>query len=102
MKELEWSQGFPIITLWEVSVAMETRVDQFQSDLAQNLMQPIPHPNDAPDEIRLRSAGWSQRYSCLKVWTDALTDGRTPARVPYYKLTLSLRLCLAKNRLIYL
>ena len=22
-------------------------------DLAQNLMQPIPHPNDAPDEIWL-------------------------------------------------
>ena len=26
MKELEWSQDFPIITLWELSVAMETRV----------------------------------------------------------------------------
>ena len=35
MKELEWSQGFPIITPWELSVAM----------------QPIPHPNNAPDEI---------------------------------------------------
>ena len=26
MKALEWSQDFPIITLWELSVAMETRV----------------------------------------------------------------------------
>ena len=39
---------FHIITLWELSVAMETRD---RSDLAQNLMQPIPHPNDALDEI---------------------------------------------------
>ena len=26
MKALEWSQDFPIITLWELSVAMETRI----------------------------------------------------------------------------
>ena len=26
MKALEWSQHFPIITLWELSVAMDTRV----------------------------------------------------------------------------
>ena len=26
-----------------------------------------PHPNDASDKIWLRSANWSQRYSCLKV-----------------------------------
>ena len=26
MKALEWSQIFPIITLWELSIAMETRV----------------------------------------------------------------------------
>ena len=35
MKKLEWSQVFPIITLWELSVAMEP---EFWSDLAQNLM----------------------------------------------------------------
>ena len=39
-------------------------------------MQLIPYPNDAPDEIWLRSACWSQRYSCLNVWTDGSTDGR--------------------------
>ena len=37
----------------------------------------------------------------IHVWkcerTDARTDGRTLARVPYYKLTLSLRLWWAKN-----
>ena len=37
----------PITTLWELSVAMETRV----LDFTQNLMQSIPHPNDVPDEI---------------------------------------------------
>ena len=35
MKELEWSQDFPIITLWELSVAMETRV----------LIRSCPKPN---------------------------------------------------------
>ena len=33
----------PIITLWERSVAMETR---FRFDLTQNLMQPFSDPND--------------------------------------------------------
>ena len=37
MKELEWSQGFPIITLWELSVAMETKV----------LIRSGPKPNAA-------------------------------------------------------
>ena len=41
---------FPIITLWELSVAMETRV-LIWSDQHQNLMQPFPHPNDASDKI---------------------------------------------------
>ena len=60
-------------------------------------MQSIPHPNDAPDEIWLWLASWFQRYSCLKLWTHGRTHARTPARVPYYKLTLSLRLWWAKN-----
>ena len=37
MEELECSQDFPIITLWELSVAMETRV----------LIQSGPKPNAA-------------------------------------------------------
>ena len=41
---------FPIITLWELSVAMEP---EFWSDLHQNLTQPFPHPNDASDKIWL-------------------------------------------------
>ena len=47
---------FPIITLWELSVGMETRV----------LIRPgskpnagFPHPNDASDKIWLQSAPWS-------------------------------------------
>ena len=61
---------------------------EFWSDLHQNLMQPFPHPNDASDKIWLKSACWSQRYSCLKVWTHRRTHAPTPARVPSYKLTL--------------
>ena len=68
--------------------------------LAQNLMQPFSHPNDAPDEILFQSACLSRRYLCLKVWTDggthACTDGRRleshPIRFP------SLRLTWAKNQ----
>ena len=44
-------KNFLIITLWELSAAMET---EFRSDLAQNLMQPFPHPYDALDRIWLR------------------------------------------------
>ena len=66
---------------------------EFRYYLAQNLMQPIPYPNNALDEIWLWLTSWSQRYPCLKVWTDP----RTPARVPSYKLTESLRLRWAKN-----
>ena len=54
----------PIITLWKLSVAMETRV---LTDLAQNIMQSFPHPNNASDKICLEFAHWSQGYSCLKV-----------------------------------
>ena len=68
MKELEWSQDFPhynpmgaILLPWK---------PEFWSDLIQNQMQSIPHPNDASDEIWLWLACWFQRYSCLKVWTD--------------------------------
>ena len=39
--------------------------------------------NDASDKIWLRSARWS----CLKLFTDARTDGRTPARPLCYKLS---------------
>ena len=43
-------------------------------DLAQNLMQPFPHPNDGSDKISLRLANWLQRYSSLRMFTDARTD----------------------------
>ena len=60
-------------------------------------MQSIPHPNDTSDEIWLWLASWFQRYSYLKVWTHARMDAQMPARVPYYKLTLSLWLWWAKK-----
>ena len=44
MKELEWSQGFPNYNTMGAICC-------HGSDLAQNLMQPIPNPNDAPVEI---------------------------------------------------
>ena len=41
IKEREWSQDFPIITLWELSVAMETRV-LIQSSRKPNAVNPLP------------------------------------------------------------
>ena len=41
MKKLEWSQVFPIITLWELSVAMETKV-LIRSALKPNSVNPPP------------------------------------------------------------
>ena len=64
---------FPIITLWELSVAMGTRV-LIQS--GSKTTESFPHPNDASDKISFQSAYWLQRYSCLKVLTDAHTQGR--------------------------
>ena len=90
MKELDWSQDFPSITLRELSVAMKPK---HGSNLAPNLMQPIPYPNNSPDEIWFWLTSWSQKYSCLKKWT----HGWTPARVQSYKLTGSPRLTWAKN-----
>ena len=76
MKELEWSRFSPLqpygcyLLLWK---------PEFWSDLAQNLMQSITHPNNASDEIWLWLASWFKRYSCLKMWTDARTDaGSSP------------------------
>ena len=40
MKELEWSQDFPLITLWELSVAMETRV-LIRSSRKPNAVNPL-------------------------------------------------------------
>ena len=40
-------------------------------------MQSIPHPNDASHKIWLRLAYLLRRYSSLKMFTDARTDGRT-------------------------
>ena len=63
---------FPIIRLWELLIAMETRV----------LIQSAPKPYDAfhpPNwcyaiyKIWSRLANWSKRYSSLKVW---MKDGR--------------------------
>ena len=79
MKGLECSQDF----LYYNQLPWKS---EFWSTLAQNLMQYFPHPNDAPEKIWFWSACWSQRYQCLKVWTDA----RTAAWVPSYQLTGSL------------
>ena len=71
MKALVWTHIFPIITLWELFVAMETRVPILPG---QNLMQSIPHPNDASDKIWLRLTHWLRRYSSLKMFTHGRTD----------------------------
>ena len=76
MKELEWSQDFPQAN---GSYLLPWR-PEFWSNLAQNLMQPIPYPNDASDKIDYaQPAGLRD----IHVWkcgrTDARTDGRTYA-----------------------
>ena len=69
--------GFsPIITHGSYPLPWKT---EFKSDLAQNLMNPFFHPNDASDKNWLQSACWLQRYSCLKVLTDGGTHTRTDA-----------------------
>ena len=50
---------------------------EFRSDLAQNPMQPFPHPNDGSDKISLRLAHWLRRYSSLRMSTDTQTDTQT-------------------------
>ena len=70
---------FPIICLWDLLVATETGSDKI---CPQNLIQPVPHPNDGTCEIWSRLADWPWRYSCSK-W------GRTDdGALLYYKLTL--------------
>ena len=72
---------FPIITLWELFVAMETRV----------LIWSAPKCSLFPTPMMLqikfdcnRPAGLGDSH----VWKCGRTDARTPARVPSYKLTL--------------
>ena len=50
---------------------------EFRSDLAQNLMQPFPHPNDGSFKISLRLAHCLRRYSSLKMFTDTHQDRHT-------------------------
>ena len=61
-KALELSQHFPIISLWEISVAMETRV----------LILSGPKPYAY--KISLRLAHWLRIYSSLKMFTHRHTD----------------------------
>ena len=56
---------------------------EFCSDLAQNLMQPSPHPNDVSDKISIRLAHWLRRFFEFEN-----VYGRTPDQLVYYMLTL--------------
>ena len=69
-----------------------------QSDLAQNLMQPFPNPNDGSDEISVRLAHRLRRYSSLKMFTHRQTHTQTTARLLYYKLTFERINTLHKER----
>ena len=74
MKALEWSQHFPH---YNPMGAIRCHEHQFRSDLAQNLMQPFPHPNDGSVKISLRLAHWLRRYLSLKMSTDTQPDTQT-------------------------
>ena len=71
MKALEWTQHFPHYNPMGAICCYPY--------LVQNLMQSIPHPNDASDKIWLRLAHWLRRYSSLKMFTHGRTHGRTNA-----------------------
>ena len=74
MKALEWSQHFPH---YNPMGAIRCHGHQFRSDLAQNLMQPFPRPNDGSVKISLRLAYWLRRYSSLKMSTDTQPGTQT-------------------------
>ena len=77
---------FLIVSLWELSVAMETRV-LIRPDPKPNT-KPFPLLNDAVDKIWSRLALLSLRYSSLKMCTDAGTDARTDGRrLDYYTIS---------------
>ena len=77
MKALEWSQYFPHYNPMGAIRCHGPWTPEFQSDLAQNLMQPFLHPNDGSDKILLRLAHWLRRYSSLKMSTDTQPDTQT-------------------------
>ena len=76
MKELEWSQDSPIITLWELSVAMETRV-LIRSSRKPNAVNPPPQWCFWWNLIMI---GQQVSEICLKFWTHGLTHGHTDGR----------------------
>ena len=63
-----------IITLWKLSVAMETRVPNLTGPKP---IAAFPPAIDALDKIWLNSACRLRRYSCLKVLTDRQTNRLT-------------------------
>ena len=87
MKALEWTHHFPHYN--PMGAIRFHWKPEFQFYLVQNLMQSIPHPNDASDKIWLRLAHRLRRHSSLKMFTDARTDGRTDAGSTGYMYTIS-------------
>ena len=71
--QLEWSQDFPIITYG--SYLLPWKPD-FRADLAQNRMQSITHPNDAPDEIEYDRPAGLRETKYLEVWTHGRTGSK--------------------------
>ena len=81
--------SFPILSLWELSVAMKTKF-LIQMNLHQNLMQSIPQANDG-------SAHYL-KHSALKLWTDV--DDRR--RMPTYPIRSPVSLRLRYAQTVYL
>ena len=69
---------------WELSVAMETRVP-IRSNPKTNAAFP---PSQWCLELLKFDCDWNTGCRDIHVWKCEQTDGRTPARVPSYKLTL--------------
>ena len=96
MKELEWSQDFPH---YNAMGAICCHGNQSSDPILPQTLY-----NQSPIQMMLLMKfdyDWPAGFRDIHVWKcgrmHGRTDGRIPARVPYYKLTLSLRLWWAKN-----
>ena len=77
MKALEWSQDFSYYNpKGAICCQGNQSSDPIWLKTQCSLSQTTMH--DAPDKIWFRSACWSRRYSCLKVWNGRMDAGSSP------------------------
>ena len=93
MKELEWSQDFPH---YNPMGAIYCHGNQSSYPI---LPKTLCNQSPTPMMLLIKfDYDWPAGFRHIHVWKCERTDARTPARVPYYNLTLSLRLLWAKKK----